>query len=106
MVAAFKERKEYIIPALAAIPGIRISEPAGAFYAFPDVSFFFGKSNGAATINSADDMAMYLLNTAHVIGVSGTAFGDDNCIRFSFAAAMDTLKEGARRIKEALEALQ
>jgi aspartate aminotransferase len=106
MVAAFKERKEYIIPALAAIPGIRISEPAGAFYAFPDVSYFFGKSNGAATINSADDMAMYLLNTAHVIGVSGTAFGDDNCIRFSFAAAMDTLKEGARRIKEALEALQ
>jgi aspartate aminotransferase len=106
MVAAFKERKEYIIPALAAIPGIRISQPAGAFYAFPDVSYFFGKSNGAATINSADDMAMYLLNTAHVIGVSGTAFGDDNCIRFSFAAAMDTLKEGARRIKEALEALQ
>lgn len=106
MVAAFKERKEYIIPALAAIPGIRISEPAGAFYAFPDVSYFFGKSNGAAIINNADDMAMYLLNTAHVIGVSGTAFGDDNCIRFSFAAAMDTLKEGARRIKEALEALK
>jgi aspartate aminotransferase len=105
MVAAFKERKEYIIPALAAINGVRISEPAGAFYAFPDVSSFFGKSNGAATINSADDMAMYLLNTAHVIGVSGTAFGDDNCIRFSFAASMDTLKEGARRIKEALDSL-
>lgn len=105
MVASFKERKEYIIPALAAINGVRISEPEGAFYAFPDISGFFGKSNGTTTINSADDMAMYLLNTAHVIGVSGTAFGDDHCIRFSFAASMDTLKEGARRIKEALDAL-
>lgn len=105
MVAAFRERKEYIIPALAAIPGVRISEPAGAFYAFPDISSFFGKSNGADTINSADDMAMYLLHTAHVIGVSGTAFGDGHCIRFSFAAGMDTLKEGVRRISEALEAL-
>ncbi len=106
MVKAFKERKEYIIPALRAINGVRISEPEGAFYAFPDISSFFGKSNGAATINNADDMAMYLLNTAHVIGVSGAAFGDENCIRFSFAASMDTLKEGARRLKEALDALQ
>lgn len=106
MVKAFKERKEFIIPALQAIEGIRISEPDGAFYAFPDISAFFGKSNGAATINNADDMAMYLLNTAHVIGVSGAAFGDDNCIRFSFAASMDTLKEGARRLEEALGALK
>lgn len=105
MVKAFKERKEYIIPALAAIEGIRINDPEGAFYAFPDISSFFGKSDGTTTISNADDMAMYLLNTAHVIGVSGAAFGDENCIRFSFAAGMDTLREGVRRIKEALQAL-
>lgn len=106
MVKAFKERKEYFIPALRAIEGVRINDPEGAFYAFPDISAYFGKSNGAAVINNADDLAMYLLNTAHVIGVSGAAFGDDHCIRFSFAASMETLVEGARRIKEALDALQ
>jgi len=106
MVAAFKERKEYIIPALAAIDGIRISEPAGAFYAFPDVSYWYGKSDGTTTVKNADDMAMYLLNTAHVIGVSGAAFGEPHCIRFSFAASMETLQEGVKRIKAALEALK
>lgn len=105
MVKAFKERKEFILPALKAINGIRISEPAGAFYAFPDISSFFGKSDGKTVIKNADDMAMYLLNTVHVSGVSGAAFGDENCIRFSFAASMDTLKEGAKRIKEALDKL-
>lgn len=106
MVKAFKERKEYFIPALQAINGIRISQPEGAFYAFPDISYFFGKTDGTTVIHNADDMAMYLLNTAHVIGVSGTAFGDDNCIRFSFATSMDTLKEGVVRLKTALDALQ
>ncbi len=106
MVKAFKERKEYIIPALQAIPGIRISAPEGAFYAFPDVSSFYGKSYNGQVISNADDMAMYLLHTGHVIGVSGAAFGDNNCIRFSFAASMDTLKEGVRRLTEALAALQ
>ncbi|WP_118976085.1 pyridoxal phosphate-dependent aminotransferase [Taibaiella koreensis] len=105
MVKAFKERKEFIIPALQAIDGVRISDPEGAFYAFPDISSFYGKSNGAAVVNNADDMAMYLLNTAHVIGVSGAAFGDEHCIRFSFAASMETLQEGVRRLKEALDAL-
>lgn len=106
MVKAFKERKEYFIPALSDISGIRISQPEGAFYAFPDISYFFGKTDGTTTIHNADDMAMYLLNTAHVIGVSGTAFGDDNCIRFSFATSMETLKEGVVRLKAALDALQ
>jgi aspartate aminotransferase len=106
MVAAFKERKEYIIPAMAALPNVRISEPAGAFYAFPDISAYFGKTDGKTAVNNADDMAMYLLNTAHVIGVSGVAFGEPNCIRFSFAASMETLEEGVKRIKAALEALK
>jgi aspartate aminotransferase len=106
MVAAFKQRKEYIIPAMAELPNVRISEPSGAFYAFPDISWYFGKSDGTTAVNNADDMAMYLLNTAHVIGVSGAAFGEDHCIRFSFAASMETLQEGVRRIQVALEALQ
>jgi len=106
MVKAFKERKEFFIPALQNINGIRISQPEGAFYAFPDISYFYGKSDGTTTVNNADDMAMYLLNTAHVIGVSGAAFGADNCIRFSFATSMDTLKEGVERLEKALGALK
>lgn len=106
MVEAFRQRKEYIIPALAALPDVRISDPAGAFYAFPDISAYFGKSDGTTKVNNADDMAMYLLNTAHVIGVSGAAFGEPDCIRFSFAASMETLEEGVKRIKAALEALK
>jgi aspartate aminotransferase len=102
MVAAFKERKQYFIPALANIPGVKVSEPDGAFYAFADISSFYGKTDGTTTVNNADDMAMYLLNTAHVIGVSGAAFGDDNCIRFSFAASMETLEQGVASLTKAL----
>lgn len=105
MVKAFRERRDYFIPALQAIPGVEISQPEGAFYAFPDISSFFGKSHNGFTINNADDMAMYLLNTAHTIGVSGTAFGDPNCIRFSFATSMDVLEEGVERLKGAWNAL-
>ncbi|MFT4061586.1 MAG: pyridoxal phosphate-dependent aminotransferase [Edaphocola sp.] len=106
MVSAFKERKGYMIPALGAIPGVRINNPAGAFYAFPDLSSFYGKRNGNTVVNNADDMAMYMLHTAHVTGVSGAAFGSPNCMRFSFAASLDNLKEGVRRISEALAALK
>lgn len=106
MTAAFKERRDYFIQALGEIPGLKITNPDGAFYAFPDISAFFGKSFEGNQINNADDMAMYLLNTAHVTGVTGSAFGDDNCIRFSFAASMDSLKKAADRIKKALEQLR
>lgn len=106
MVQAFKERKEYFINALKSLPGVKISEPHGAFYAFPDISFYFGKSNGTHKVNNADDMAMYLMYVGHVTGVSGSAFGDDNCIRFSFAASMEQLKEAMKRIAEALDLLQ
>lgn len=106
MTHAFKERRDYFIKALSGIPGLNVNLPEGAFYAFPDVSSFFGKSDGTHLIHNADDMAMYLLNQAHVTGVSGTAFGDDNCIRFSFAASMVLLQEGAGRLTDALARLQ
>lgn len=105
MVKAFKEREQYFISALQQIKGFKINHPDGAFYAFPDISYYFGKSDGIQQIKNADDFAMFLLNTAHVTGVSGTAFGDDNCIRFSFATSMDQLKEGVMRISEAVSKL-
>ena len=105
MTSAFKERRDYFIQALGEIDGLKITNPEGAFYAFPDVSSFFGKSFEGNQVNNADDMAMYLLNTAHVTGVTGAAFGDDNCVRFSFAASMDSLKKAVKRIKQALEQL-
>ncbi len=106
MVKAFRERRDYFIPELESIPGIKITSPEGAFYAFPDISSFFGKSFKGHTIQDAGDMAMYLLNEAHTIGVSGAAFGAPDCIRFSFATSMDNLKEGIGRLKEAWSALQ
>lgn len=105
MVKAFKEREAYFITAMQSIPRFKINHPEGAFYAFPDISAYFGKSDGTTTITNADDFAMFMLNTAHVTGVSGTAFGDDNCIRFSFATSMDQLEEGIRRITAAVAKL-
>jgi aspartate aminotransferase len=105
MVNAFKERAQYFIGALQQIPGFKINYPEGAFYAFPDISAYFGKTDGHTVIKNADDFAMYMLNTAHVTGVSGSAFGDNNCIRFSFATSMNQLEEGIRRITEAVARL-
>ncbi len=106
MVTAFKARKEFIIPALQAIPDVHLIQPDGAFYAFPDISAFFGRSDGDTVLHNSDDMAMYLLHKAHVIGVSGTAFGADDCIRFSFAASLPQLEEGVKRIEAALQILK
>ena len=106
MTAAFKERRDYFIEALAAIEGFKVLTPDGAFYAFPDVSALFGKKDATGNvIKNADDFTLYLLNTAHVSGVSGSAFGVDSCIRFSYAASMQQLKEAVERIKNAVAAL-
>jgi aspartate aminotransferase len=102
MIDAFKERRNLILQLLADIPGIKTNEPGGAFYVFPDVSSYFGKTIKGHTINNADDFAMYLLEEAHVATVTGAAFGSDNCIRISYAASTDELKEAVRRIKNAL----
>lgn len=102
MVAAFKERKEYFIEALRTIEGIKINDPAGAFYAFPDISSFFGKTDGTTTIQNDDDLSMYLLHQAHVSTVCGSAFGSNSCIRLSFATSMENLQEAVARIRTAL----
>lgn len=106
MTKAFKIRKDFMVGALAEIPGVKISEPQGAFYAFPDLSSYFGKKEGSHEIRNANEMTMYLMNVGRVTGVSGSAFGDDQCIRFSFAASMDQLKIAIERIKEALSRLK
>ncbi len=103
MLSAFTERKQYFINALSEIPGFRVVQPEGAFYAFPDVSYYFGKNIQGQLIDNADDFAMLLLNKAHVTGVTGVAFGDPNCIRFSFATSMNRLEEAISRIKKFLE---
>jgi len=105
MQAAFESRKKLVLNMLAEIPGIRISEPDGAFYVFPDVSSYFGKKAGEQIIANADDLAMYLLENAYVSTVTGSAFGEPNCIRISYAASIADLEKGFSRIKEALKGL-
>lgn len=106
MVEAFKERKEYVIKNLARINGIKINNPDGAFYAFPDVSSFFGKKDGDQEMKTAEDIAMYLLHKGLVTVVDGAAFGSPHNIRISFATSMDNLIEAIKRIKFALDLLQ
>ena len=102
MTKAFHERRDFVIGALSKMPGVKINDPKGAFYAFPDVSSFYGKKNGGYVINNDEDLSMYLLHYANVTTVSGGAFGDADCIRISFATSMDKLEEAMNRISDAL----
>jgi aspartate aminotransferase len=106
MVEEFTRRRARVLELVKEIPGIRCTEPDGAFYIFPDVSAYFGKKDGDEVIANAGDLCMYLLNKAHVSSVMGDAFGDPNCVRFSFANSMAKIEEGWERIKKALAALQ
>lgn len=106
MKEAFGKRREMMIAGLEAIDGLRVNRPQGAFYIFPDVSAFFGKSNGEFTINNADDMAEYLLLSKYVATVTGAAFGAPDCIRISYAASEEQLQKAIERISEALTALK
>lgn len=106
MAETYKKRRQLVLDGLSQIPGIKSNEPGGAFYVFPDISSFFGKSDGESTINTAEDFAMYLLNKAHVSVVTGDAFGAPNCIRISYAASDENLKEALERIKNALANLK
>lgn len=106
MTAAFHERRDFVIKALQQMNGVKVNMPDGAFYAFPDISYFFGKSDGDATISNDEDLSMYLLHKGNVTTVSGSAFGDGDCLRLSFATSMDNLKEAMKRIAEALGKLQ
>lgn len=102
MVDEFQSRRKLIIELLSEIPGLRINEPEGAFYVFPDVSYYFGKTLNGKTIKDASDFALYLLEEAHVATVTGDAFGNGNCIRISYAASVDNIKEAISRIANAL----
>jgi len=99
---AFEKRRQVIIDGLESIPGMKVNRPQGAFYIFPDVTAFYGKKAGDIEINSDDDICEYLLQEAHVATVSGEAFGTPGCIRISYAASEETLKEAVQRIKDAL----
>jgi len=105
MSKAFLRRRELIVGMLREIPGLKVPSPQGAFYVFPDVSFYFGKSYGDYKINTADDLAMYILNEAHVSTVTGEAFGADNCLRISFAASDENLTLACDNIKKVLARL-
>jgi aspartate aminotransferase len=102
MIDAFKERRGLILGLLADIDGFKINEPQGAFYVFPDISYYFGKTLRGTTINSATDFSLYLLENAKVATVTGEAFGDPNCIRISYAASNDDITAAMRQIKEVL----
>lgn len=103
---AFRERRDYVIEELRAMPGISINVPEGAFYAFPNISSFFGKSNGETIIKNDEDFSMYLMYNAHISTVNGGAFGNDNCIRLSFATSMDKLRVAMERMATALSKLK
>ncbi|MCZ8145256.1 pyridoxal phosphate-dependent aminotransferase [Flavobacterium sp.] len=102
MVAAFQRRRDLVVGLLQEIPGMKINVPEGAFYVFPDVSSFFGKTLRGKLIQNADDFSMYLLSEANVATVTGDAFGNPNCIRFSYATSEEILTEALHRIKEAV----
>lgn len=105
MIQAFKKRRDLVLEALNDMSGVKVNIPDGAFYVFPDISSFFGKSYQEHTIQNASDLCLYLLSEALVALVTGEAFGDPNCIRISYAASEETLTEAMRRVKVALEKL-
>ncbi|MEZ4877972.1 MAG: pyridoxal phosphate-dependent aminotransferase [Flavobacterium sp.] len=102
MVAAFKSRRDLVVGFIQNIPGLKINIPEGAFYVFPDVSSFFGKTLKGTKIENATDLSMYLLAEANVATVTGDAFGNPNCLRISYATSETILTEALKRIKEAL----
>ncbi len=106
MTAEFKRRRDLVYDLLTAIPGLKVNKPAGAFYFFPNVEYFIGKSYEGKKINNSSDLAMYLLTVAHVATVAGSAFGAEGYIRLSYATSEEKLREAVRRISEALANLK
>ncbi len=102
MVEEFEQRRDLILQLLGEIPGLKLNRPEGAFYVFPDVSAYFGKILAGTPINDANDVALYILEKAHVATVSGAAFGAPNCIRISYAASQEEIKTAIGRIQKAL----
>ena len=106
MCEAFKRRRDIVVDIVKDIPGLKFFVPEGAFYLFPDVSYYFGKSDGKTTIKDATELTMYLLEHALIATVTGVAFGEPNCLRISFATSDENLRKGLTRMKEALAKLK
>jgi len=106
MVAAFKERRDLLIGLLEDIPGFVTNKPNGAFYLFPDVSYYYGKSDGTTTISNSNDLCLYLLDKAHVALVPGEAFGSPQCIRISYATSKEQITEAMSRMAAILKNLK
>jgi aspartate aminotransferase len=106
MVEQYHKRRDIVYNLLKEIPGIKANYPQGAFYFFPDVSYYYGKSDGQITIKNGDDFCLYMLEKGHVSLVPGGAFGDESCVRLSYAASEKDLVEAMRRMKEALSVLK
>lgn len=106
MRKAFQRRRDLVVDLCKDIPGIKLNVPQGAFYLFPEMDYYFGKSAGDRKINDAGDLAMYLLEEGHVATVGGTAFGAPKCLRFSYATSDENLVEAVARMKKALAALK
>jgi aspartate aminotransferase len=105
MVEAYKQRRDYVVTALRAIPHVKCAMPDGAFYAFPDISAFFGKSYNGNIIQNDEDLSMFLLHEGHLTTVNGSAFGEPHCIRISYATSMEQLTEAMKRMANALSKL-
>jgi aspartate aminotransferase len=106
MVRAFRKRRDLVIQMLKEIPGVKTYRPPGAFYIFPNVTHYYGKSNGTFTVNNGDDFCLYLLERAHVAIVPGASFGNKNCVRISYATSTEQLTEALKRIRTALAQLK
>ncbi|MCK4407708.1 MAG: aminotransferase class I/II-fold pyridoxal phosphate-dependent enzyme, partial [Bacteroidales bacterium] len=103
---AFNERRNLILKLLKELPGIKANIPDGAFYVFPDISDYFGKSDGEKTINNSKDFCMYILEKVYVALVPGGAFGNPDCVRISYATSKEQIIEAISRIKKALAELK
>jgi len=105
MVDEFRKRRDIVYDLLKEIPGVNVNLPDGAFYFFPEIKAYFGKKDGETVIHTAEDLSLYLLNEAHVSTVTGEAFGNEDCIRISYAASEEQLRKAVSRIKAALAKL-
>jgi len=105
MVDAFRRRRDLVVELMKDIKGLKNNVPQGAFYLFPEASYYFGKTDGERTIENAMDLCMYILEKGHVATVPGDAFGSPNYIRFSYATSDDQLREALKRMKKVLDEL-
>jgi len=106
MTEAYQRRRDLVVKLLREVPGFKVNVPEGAFYAFPDISYYYGKSDGTTTIKDSDDFALWLLNEAFVATVAGSGFGAPNGLRISTAASDESLTEAVERIKTAVAKLK